>query len=325
MCTTVLYPPLPRPRPPGYNIVNFDLPYLLNRADTLKIPQFWTWGRIRNRCAAGRCAGVQCVSSPGLQACRRHAGPVHPTHSPTPHLSSPTPPHPIRRRCKMRDARFSSKAYGTHDFKEISIEGRVQFDLLQAIQRDHKLSSYSLNSVSAHFLGEQKEDVHHSDISKLQDGNAESRRRLAIYCLKVRREGGGGSRGQGRDCLPGRQGGREEIACQAAGWQGACLLATGCGWMLNHACCARPHTLLPAGCLPAPAAGGQAHVHVQLREGGRERGRSRLGRGDGSRGILPQPVPRQICLRPPALALLPDHSTMTLFLPPAVPRLRWRA
>lgn len=55
----------------------------------------------------------------------------------------------------------------------------------QAIQRDHKLSSYSLNSVSAHFLGEQKEDVHHSDISKLQDGNAESRRRLAIYCLKV--------------------------------------------------------------------------------------------------------------------------------------------
>jgi DNA polymerase delta subunit 1 len=85
----------------------------------------------------------------------------------------------------MKDARFSSKAYGTHDFKEITIEGRVQFDLLQAIQRDHKLSSYSLNSVSAHFLGEQKEDVHHSDISKLQDGNAETRRRLAIYCLKV--------------------------------------------------------------------------------------------------------------------------------------------
>ena len=33
----------------GYNIVNFDLPYLLNRAETLKLPQFWTWGRIRNR------------------------------------------------------------------------------------------------------------------------------------------------------------------------------------------------------------------------------------------------------------------------------------
>ena len=46
----------------------------------------------------------------------------------------------------MRDTKFSSKAYGTHEYKEITIEGRVQFDLLQAIQRDHKLSSYSLNS-----------------------------------------------------------------------------------------------------------------------------------------------------------------------------------
>lgn len=120
----------------GYNIINFDLPYLLDRATTLGIPNFWCWGRMRNR------------------------------------------------RVRMRDKRFSSKAYGTHDYKEITIDGRVQFDLLQAIQRDHKLSSYSLNSVSAHFLGEQKEDVHHSDISVLQEGNAESRRRLAIYCLK---------------------------------------------------------------------------------------------------------------------------------------------
>ena len=53
------------------------------------------------------------------------------------------------------------------------------------MQRDHKLSSYSLNAVSAHFLGEQKEDVHHSIISDLQNGNEETRRRLAVYCLKV--------------------------------------------------------------------------------------------------------------------------------------------
>lgn len=120
----------------GYNIVNFDLPYLLDRATTLGLPQFHAWGRLRGR------------------------------------------------KVRIRDARFSSKAYGTHEYKEITIEGRVQFDTYQAIQRDHKLSSYSLNSVSAHFLGEQKEDVHHSEISKLQDGNAESRRRLAVYCLK---------------------------------------------------------------------------------------------------------------------------------------------
>jgi DNA polymerase delta subunit 1 len=33
-------------------------------------------------------------------------------------------------------------------------------------------------------LGEQKEDVHHSIISDLQNGNEETRRRLAVYCLK---------------------------------------------------------------------------------------------------------------------------------------------
>jgi len=49
---------------------------------------------------------------------------------------------------------LSSKALGTRDTKEINIEGRVQFDMMQIILREHKLSSYSLNSVSAHFLGE---------------------------------------------------------------------------------------------------------------------------------------------------------------------------
>ena len=33
-------------------------------------------------------------------------------------------------------------------------------------------------------MGEQKEDVHHSIISDLQNGTAETRRRLAVYCLK---------------------------------------------------------------------------------------------------------------------------------------------
>ncbi|KAK9824535.1 hypothetical protein WJX72_011160 [[Myrmecia] bisecta] len=120
----------------GYNIQNFDLPYLIKRAETLQVADFPFWGRIK------------------------------------------------KSKLRMRDAQFSSKAYGTHDYKEITIDGRIQFDLMVAIQRDHKLSSYSLNAVSAHFLNEQKEDVHHSIITDLQNGNAETRRRLAVYCLK---------------------------------------------------------------------------------------------------------------------------------------------
>lgn len=69
--------------------------------------------------------------------------------------------------------------------------------------RDYKLRSYTLNAVSFHFLQEQKEDVHYSIItdlqvrqlkwaltrtgvtmSFLQNGDEQTRRRLAVYCLK---------------------------------------------------------------------------------------------------------------------------------------------
>ncbi|KAF9078186.1 DNA polymerase family B-domain-containing protein [Rhodocollybia butyracea] len=85
---------------------------------------------------------------------------------------------------KVKDTHFSSKAYGQRDSKETPLDGRLQLDLLQFMQREHKLRSYTLNSVCSHFLGEQKEDVHHSVITELQNGTPESRRRLAVYCLK---------------------------------------------------------------------------------------------------------------------------------------------
>jgi DNA polymerase elongation subunit (family B) len=60
--------------------------------------------------------------------------------------------------CKttMKDTFFSSKAYGNRESKQINIEGRVPFDVLQIMQRDYKLRSYTLNSVSAYFLGKSK-------------------------------------------------------------------------------------------------------------------------------------------------------------------------
>ena len=62
--------------------------------------------------------------------------------------------------------------------------GRIKFDVLQVLQRDQKLRSYTLNAVSGLFLNEQKEDVHHSIITDLQNGNDQTRRRLAVYCMK---------------------------------------------------------------------------------------------------------------------------------------------
>jgi len=120
----------------GYNIQNFDLPYLINRASHLNVKTFPFLGRI--------------------------------TESLT----------------KIKDTKFQSKQMGSREFKSINIEGRIQFDVFTALVRDQKLRSYTLNAVSFHFLGEQKEDVHHSIITDLQNENSLTRRRLAVYCLK---------------------------------------------------------------------------------------------------------------------------------------------
>lgn len=125
----------------GYNIANFDFPYLLNRAKVLEKGN----PRLKAFADIGRIKGVKAI---------------------------------------MRDTTFQSSAYGKRENVETTITGRVIFDVLPYMQRNHKLSSYSLNSVSAEFLGQQKEDVHHSIISDLQNGSDADRRRLAVYCLK---------------------------------------------------------------------------------------------------------------------------------------------
>lgn len=120
----------------GYNIANFDIPYLMNRAEKLRVTNFSLMGRI------------------------------------------------VGQRATMKNTTFSSAAYGKSENIVTTIDGRVIFDMLTYMRRNHNLSSYSLNAVSAHFLGQQKEDVHHSIISDLQNGTDDDRRRLAMYCLK---------------------------------------------------------------------------------------------------------------------------------------------
>jgi DNA polymerase delta subunit 1 len=120
----------------GYNISNFDFPYLLDRAKHLKVSKFPYLTRMKN------------VLSQAMVT------------------------------------NFSSKQMGNRDTKNTNTNGRLQLDMLQLVQRDHQLRSYTLNAVCAHFLSEQKEDVHHTMITELFNGDANTRRRLAVYCLK---------------------------------------------------------------------------------------------------------------------------------------------
>lgn len=141
----------------GYNISNFDLPYLLDRAKAIKADKFAYLGRMRSVF----CLAV-CLYELELTIYIKDV------------------------KSQTKETHFSSKAFGQRDSKETALDGRLQIDILQYMQREHKLRSYTLNSVCAQFLGEQKEDVHHSVITELQNGTPESRRRLAVYCLKVR-------------------------------------------------------------------------------------------------------------------------------------------
>lgn len=78
----------------------------------------------------------------------------------------------------------NKKFFSLFFFFSLELAGRVQFDILTVIQREHKLRSYTLNSVSAHFLGQQKEDVQYNIIGTLFRGTDNDRKRLAVYCLK---------------------------------------------------------------------------------------------------------------------------------------------
>jgi DNA polymerase delta subunit 1 len=120
----------------GYNISMFDLPFLLNRAENLKIREF-----------------------PYLSRLRRVAS-------------------------KVKHKQTKVKGFMNRDTIDINLEGRIILDMYTYLIREVKLRSYSLNNVSFQYLGEQKEDVHHTLISKLWRQNEYTRRRLAIYCMK---------------------------------------------------------------------------------------------------------------------------------------------
>ncbi|KAJ8919492.1 hypothetical protein NQ315_002113 [Exocentrus adspersus] len=119
----------------GYNINNFDFPYLIDRAKHLKVKSFNLLGRLLNV------------------------------------------------RSEVKETVTQTKI-GRRTYKTINFEGRVPYDMLLVMKRDFKLRSYTLNSVCQEILGEQKEDVHYSIITDLQNGDDQTRRRLAVYCIK---------------------------------------------------------------------------------------------------------------------------------------------
>lgn len=126
----------------GYNIIAFDLKYILDRIATLT--------------SKGKHKGKMITGWTRMQ----------------------------REKATIKKSKIQSKAMGNRDSFDIHITGRIQLDMLIVMMIDHKLSSYSLNNVCMAFLGEQKEDVHHSIMWELQEKGPDTRKRIASYCLK---------------------------------------------------------------------------------------------------------------------------------------------
>jgi len=122
----------------GYNIANFDWPYIMQRCKTLRLAErtLMAWGRLRTE------------------------------------------------ETRVVEHRFQNKQRGLRIDFETHMSGRLQYDELQIVRNNYKLRSYTLNNVSKQFLKDQKEDVHHSEITGLWQSSVEGRRRLAEYCWK---------------------------------------------------------------------------------------------------------------------------------------------
>ncbi|KAL4224603.1 DNA polymerase delta catalytic subunit [Mactra antiquata] len=196
----------------GYNIQNFDLPYLINRANHLKCGDFTFLGRIKDARSIIKESTIQ-----SKQMGKRENKVINIEGRVQLDLLQI-----LFRDYKLRSYSFNAVSFQMlfrdyklrlyslnavsfqilfRDYKLRSYSlNAVSFQILfrdyklrsyslnavsfQILFRDYKLRSYSLNAVSFHFLQEQKEDVHHSIITDLQNGNDQTRRRLAVYCLK---------------------------------------------------------------------------------------------------------------------------------------------
>jgi len=83
---------------------------------------------------------------------------------------------------RLEASKFESKAHGNRKSYRVVAHGRTMLDLLSEIRKEHKLRSYTLNAVSAHFTNQQKLDLHYSLIPEYQNKDSYHRRLLAAYC-----------------------------------------------------------------------------------------------------------------------------------------------
>ena len=86
---------------------------------------------------------------------------------------------------ELKESTFSSSAYGTSNYKRLTIPGRINFDIMIFIKRDFKENSYKLDNISEKYLGEKKNDVKVIDIFKAYEtGIPKDIKKIGEYCIQ---------------------------------------------------------------------------------------------------------------------------------------------
>ncbi len=73
----------------------------------------------------------------------------------------------------IKQVKWTSGAYGEQNYDYPDAQGRIHIDVMKEVQREYRLSSYSLNAVSDHFLGRRKDDITPRQLFMLYKGSVE--------------------------------------------------------------------------------------------------------------------------------------------------------
>jgi DNA polymerase delta subunit 1 len=144
----------------GFNILNFDFPYLHDRAAALSN-------------AAPRVFERYSVSETDDSS-----------YSPVVrHFDNLTRVRGVG--MKLRETEYVSAQTGKRKRTRVVMPGRVCMDMLIAIQNVHRLESYSLKACAEHFLkDDNKVDLPFTQITPKWEAGPEGRHELGVYCLK---------------------------------------------------------------------------------------------------------------------------------------------
>ena len=84
----------------------------------------------------------------------------------------------------LAENNFSSSAYGSSNFKRLTMPGRINFDILIYIKREYKENSYKLDYIAEKYVGQNKNPVTAQMMFKFfEEGDPDKIKIVAEYCL----------------------------------------------------------------------------------------------------------------------------------------------